>query len=105
VFLATDLLGDKANREIVRSRLKERKATIKLTEEDAKQLEDNLVWEENRVALKVMDQLDQFERELSVREFDSSPGEWWDIKDYVTQLAEAHVVNVVRSHRVNHHVR
>jgi hypothetical protein len=79
VLLATDLLVGKANRESVRARLKERRAISSLTEEEEYQLEDTLVRDANRVVLKVMTQLDQFERELSARGLPCSggPGNEW----------------------------
>jgi hypothetical protein len=92
------MMGDKANRKTVRAT----KVASSLTDEEEQQLENKLVREANRVALKVMTERDQFERELSVRELDASPGEWWGMREYASsKLNEAHVVNVIRSHKVN----
>jgi hypothetical protein len=103
--MATDILGDTANRETVRAMLKMRKFKSSSTAKQEQELENKLVREANRVALKVMSQVDQFERELSVRKLDASPGEWWDKREAngSSTLDEAHVVNVIRSHKVRQH--
>jgi hypothetical protein len=108
VFLATDMLGDAANRETVRAMLNERKGKVSLTDVEEQQLENKLVREANRVVLKVMTQLDQFERELSVRGLSCSggPGEEWGpggARDAtgLSLLDGAHVVNIIRSHKVS----
>jgi hypothetical protein len=111
VYLATDIGGNKANREAVRARLQKRKCKSTLTKEEEQQLENKLVREADRVALKVMTELDQFHRELSVRGLNATPTEWWVDKNYVKEvdgsstLDDEHVVNVIRSHKVRRHVR
>ena len=106
MFLATDISGDKANREAVRATLKGRKVKSLLTPEQEQQLENKLVREADRVALKVMTDLGQFQRELSVRGLPGSAEEWWDLKEAAgsSTLDSAHVVNVIRSHKVCRHL-
>jgi hypothetical protein len=112
VFLATDILGDKTNRKTVRAMLKERKVKASLTDAEEQQLENKLVREANRVVLKVMTKLDQFQRELSVRGLSCSggPGKKWGLggaRDAtgLSSLDDAHVVNIIRSHKVRRAAR
>jgi hypothetical protein len=95
--MATDIwiLGDTANRETVRTMLTKRQFRSSSTAKQEQELENKLVREANQVALKVMSQLDQFERTLS-------PGEWWEKREAngSSTLDEAHVINVIRSHKV-----
>jgi hypothetical protein len=106
VFLATDLLGDTVNRKTVRVELEARKDKSSLTQDEKQQLENKLVREANRVALKVMTNLDQFNRELSARGLsDEGPLENVDpgcVKGATgsSSLDRAHVVNVIRWHKV-----
>jgi hypothetical protein len=88
--------------------LKERKVKVSLTDAEEQQLENKLVREANRVVLKVMTKLDQFERELSVRGLSCSggPGAEWGpggARDAtgLSLLDDTHVVNIIRSHKVS----
>ena len=118
VYLATDIGGEKANRTAVRANLRERTRKDSLTSDQEHQLkielmENKLVREADRVAIKVMTQLDQFNRELTVRGHAVSPNPeaCWDVKDYTQEpdgtsmLDENYVVNVIRSHKVREYTR
>jgi ABC-type nickel/cobalt efflux system permease component RcnA len=92
--------------------LKERKVKVCLTDAEEQQLENKLVREANRVVLKVMTKLDQFERELDVRglSFSGGPGAEWGpggARDAtgLGLLDGAHVVNIIRSHKVRRAAR
>jgi hypothetical protein len=104
VYLADDIGGEKANRAAVRAKIQAQNYKIPLTEEAEELLENKLVREANRVALKVMTKLDQFERELTVRGHTTLPD---PEKNYTTDadgcsnFDDAHVVNVIRSHKVH----
>jgi hypothetical protein len=90
----------------VRASLQKRKLIKSLTKQEEQKLEKTLVWEANRVALKVMTDLSQFERELSVRGLDASPTEEeWDKReaDGCSTLKDEHVVQIIRSHKVSRH--